>query len=155
MRVVVLAGIILGGCAVTVSAADDLKPYPPADEGYERMVFRVPVQPAEDDLMVEIVVGKTLQVDCNRVSFGGSLQRASVPGWGYSYYRLDQVGQPITTLKACPDDSLHEEFVQVRGEGFRQRYNSKLPVVVYVPSGFELRYRIWRADPELLRASPE
>jgi ecotin len=28
------------------------------------------------------------------------------------------------------------------------RYNSRLPVVVYVPEGVEVRYRIWRADPE-------
>jgi ecotin len=25
------------------------------------------------------------------------------------------------------------------------RYNPKLPLVVYVPDGFELRYRVWRA----------
>ena len=28
------------------------------------------------------------------------------------------------------------------------RYNSRLPVVVYAPEGVELRYRIWKADPE-------
>ena len=26
------------------------------------------------------------------------------------------------------------------------RYNSRLPIVVYVPAGVEVRYRIWRAD---------
>jgi ecotin len=26
------------------------------------------------------------------------------------------------------------------------RYNSRLPIVVYVPSGYEVRYRIWSAS---------
>jgi ecotin len=28
-------------------------------------------------------------------------------------------------------------------------YNSRLPVVVYAPEGVEVRYRIWRAEPEM------
>ena len=28
------------------------------------------------------------------------------------------------------------------------RYNSRLPLVVYVPKGVAVRYRIWHADPE-------
>jgi ecotin len=28
------------------------------------------------------------------------------------------------------------------------RYNSKLPVVVYVPEGLEVRYRLWKAEAE-------
>jgi ecotin len=31
------------------------------------------------------------------------------------------------------------------GQGFLQRYDSELPVVTYVPEGFEVRYRIWTA----------
>jgi ecotin len=26
------------------------------------------------------------------------------------------------------------------------RYNSRLPIVVYAPSGFQIRYRIWSAS---------
>jgi ecotin len=28
------------------------------------------------------------------------------------------------------------------------RYNSRLPLVIYVPEGVEVRYRVWRADPD-------
>jgi ecotin len=28
------------------------------------------------------------------------------------------------------------------------RYNSRLPLVVYVPEGLEVRYRLWKAEPE-------
>ena len=39
-----------------------------------------------------------------------------------------------------------ERFVALAGEPQLIRYNSRLPVVVYVPDGVEVRYRIWRAD---------
>jgi ecotin len=29
-----------------------------------------------------------------------------------------------------------------------QRYNSRMPIVVYVPKGAEVRYRIWKAGKE-------
>jgi ecotin len=52
-------------------------------------------------------------------------------------------------MMACPPESTPQEsFVAVRGAGFLQRYNSKLPVVTYVPEGFEVRYRIWTAGEE-------
>jgi ecotin len=45
--------------------------------------------------------------------------------------------------------------VAVRGDGFLQRYNSKLPVVVYVPEGFQVRYRVWEAGAEIGSARAE
>ena len=35
------------------------------------------------------------------------------------------------------------------------RYNSKLPLVVYLPAGYEARYRIWAASEEMLKATVE
>ena len=29
-------------------------------------------------------------------------------------------------------------------------YNSKLPIVVYVPDGYSLEYRIWKANDKLI-----
>ena len=136
--------------------ADELKPYPAAKEGFERMVFRVPAVDNEADRKVEIVVGKTLLVDCNQTWYGGSLEERVAEGWGYPYWVLAKVGGPASTMMACPpDEARREAFVAVRGEGFLLRYNSKLPVVVYVPKGFEVRYRIWAAGTEIGRAQPE
>jgi len=59
-------------------------------------------------------------------------------------------------MMACPPgDTKTEAFVLVRGTGFKQRYNSKLPVVVYVPKDFEVRFRIWSAGDEVGQAAPE
>ena len=139
-----------------VTASDDLKPYAPAEKGFVRMVFRVPPAENETERMVEIMVGKVLSVDCNQNWFMGKLDMDSVQGWGYPYFKVEQVSGPATTLMACPeDDEKKDAFVQVQGEGFKRRYNSKLPVVVYVPEGFEVRYRIWQAAAEIQHATQE
>ncbi|MDP6337606.1 MAG: ecotin family protein, partial [Verrucomicrobiota bacterium] len=45
--------------------------------------------------------------------------------------------------------SVHK-FVQ--GPSKLIRYNSRIPIVVYVPKGAEVRYRIWSATPETKKA---
>jgi hypothetical protein len=39
-----------------------------------------------------------------------------------------------------------ERFVTLGGEPKLLRYNSRLPLVVCVPEGVEVRWRAWRAD---------
>ena len=57
---------------------------------------------------------------------------------------------------ACPPNAPpRDTFVVVHGNGFLQSYNSRLPVVVYVPTGFEVRYRIWEARPEIGQAQAD
>ena len=68
--------------------ADDLKPYAPADEGYQRMVFRVPALDNEADSMVEVMVGKIMEVDCNRIIMGGKLLHNTVKG-----FKLDKAAK--------------------------------------------------------------
>lgn len=136
--------------------SDDLKPYPAPQEGFVRTVFRVPEVADEADRMVEILVGKNLLVDCNRTWFGGNLEERVVQGWGYPYFVLENVGPRASTMMACPpDEEKTEAFVSVRGDGFLVRYNSKLPVVTYVPEGFEVRYRIWTAGDDVKPARRE
>jgi ecotin len=53
-----------------------------------------------------------------------------------------------TLIAPEPGAEKVDRFVTLGGKPYLIRYNSKLPVVVYVPEGFEVRYRIWRADPE-------
>jgi len=35
------------------------------------------------------------------------------------------------------------------GDAAMQRYNSRLPIVVYVPQGVDVKYRVWQADAKL------
>lgn len=137
---------LLAPAALAEELVLNMKPYPGAEAGQQRLVFTVPAEQNEADHMVEIQVGKTQLIDCNTTWFGGAMEERIAEGWGYPYYVLAQVGGPASTMMACPPDAeKREAFVAVRGEGFLKRYNSKLPMVVYVPEGFEVRYRIWSA----------
>ncbi|MFK0310542.1 serine protease inhibitor ecotin [Pseudomonas sp. NPDC090233] len=151
----ILALTLAAAAPVMAASLKDVAPYPDAEKGFTRQVIHLPAQADEHAFKLEILAGKTLQVDCNRQRLAGSLEERTLEGWGYSYYRLDKVGGPASTLMACPDGKTTEAFVPVVGEGFMLRYNSKLPVVVYVPEGVEVRYRVWSASNEVKKANVE
>lgn len=132
----------LAACAATPEA---LKPYPAASAGYNRHVIELPAQANEAEHKVELIAGKTLEVDCNQQRLGGQWQEKTVEGWGYTYYQLGQVGPAMSTLMACPDNSRKQAFVPVGGEPLLVRYNSKLPLVIYAPAEVQVHYRIWSA----------
>ena len=62
---------------------------------------------------------------------------------GYDYMVFESDGNVASTRMACPDNEVVEKFVAA--EGNFGRYNSKLPVVVFVPKGIELKYKVWKA----------
>jgi ecotin len=119
--------------AVTLAQAgkDDLKPFPAAGAGRQRIV--------------------------NRHSFGGTVTREEAKGWGFSYYVLDGFGAMTATRMACPPGTpLHEEFARVPAQMLAAlRYNSRVPIVIYVPSDAQVRYRIWSAGSEIVTAGAE
>jgi ecotin len=123
-----------------------MKPYPPAEQGYKRMVIHLQALADEDANKLEITIGKTIKVDCNSHWFSGHLSEEIAKGWGFPYFILKSVKGPASTLMACPPDQKEQEaFVQVQTDNGLLPYNSKLPVVVYVPNGFDVHYRIWTA----------
>jgi len=144
----VISSFLLFSTAV-FAGSFGMKPYPPAEAGYKRMVIHLQPLADEDANKLEIIIGKTIKVDCNHHWFGGQLVEEIAKGWGFPYFILKSVSGPASTLMACPPDMKGQEaFVQVRGDGALLRYNSKLPVVVYVPVDFEVHYRIWTAREE-------
>ncbi len=138
--------------AVAQSEAErNLRAFPPADAGMIRHVLMLPPHKQEDSLRVELQIGKMVKTDAaNRHFFGGNLQAVNIEGWGFTRYVLAEIGPMAGTLMAVsPDAPKVERFVTLAGEPQLQRYNSRLPLVVYVPAGVEVRYRIWRAEPEV------
>ncbi len=155
MTRLLVAGALALACAAPVHGADDyLKAFPAAEPGQARFVVQVPKEKDEAALRVELRVGKTVRTDArNRYFFGGRLEAVTVDGWGFTRYVLRELGPMAGTLMAVdPGAPLVERFVALGGEPTLLRYNSRLPLVVYVPDGVEVRYRVWRAAPEFKAA---
>ena len=137
--------------AVTAGqAADNMKAFPPAEEGMVRYVLQLPRQADESAFKVELIVGKTVQVDeGNRYFFGGKIEQETIQGWGFTRYKVAKLGPMAGTLMAIdPNAPKVARFIALAGEPYFVRYNSRLPIVVYVPEGVEVRYRIWTAGAE-------
>ena len=100
---------------------------------------------------MELIVGKTLQVDeKNRYFFGGRIEKETIKGWGFTRYKVSKLGPMAGTLIAIdPEAPKVARFITLGGEPYFVRYNSRIPIVVYVPEGVEVRYRIWNAGAEV------
>ena len=132
-------------------AADNMKAFPPAEKGMVRYVLQLPRQADESAFKVELIVGKTVQVDeRNRYFFGGKIEEETIQGWGFTRYKVSKLGPMAGTLMAVdPNAPKVARFITLGGDPYIIRYNSRLPIVVYVPEGVEVRYRIWTAGTEV------
>jgi len=131
-------------------SVDNLKAYPVAENGMTRHVIHLNEMDEEDDYRVELQIGKTVELDeINRYFFGGSMEEVIVEGWGFPKYVVKELGPMAgTRIGADPNAPKVKRFVRLGGEPKLLRYNSKLPLVIYVPTGTEVRYRVWKAEKE-------
>jgi len=122
-----------------------LKAFPEAGPGMSRFVIELDHKERnqEQNFRVELVAGREMQTDgVNLHRLGGHIEALPLKGWGYTYYEVTAEEAVISTMMAAPEGSPKvSQFVTTAPKLIR--YNSRLPIVVYVPEGYELRYRIW------------
>ena len=139
--VVCFALSILSSTAQKKAPADM---FPEAGAGYQKVIIQLPERKNEDNYKLELFVGRTMEVDvCNRHFMTGKILEETLQGWGYTYYKVETNGQTAGTLMMCPDNSKKMKFVHMQSVNLR--YNSKLPIVVYVPDSIEVKYKLWKA----------
>ena len=144
--------VLLFLCAVPAGhAVDNMKAFPPAEEGMVQYVLNLPRQADESAFKVELIVGRMVEVDeWNRYFFGGKIEMETIKGWGYPIYMVRKLGPMAGTLMAVdPHAPKVDRFITLGVDPYIIRYNSRLPIVVYVPEGAEVRYRIWTAGAEV------
>jgi ecotin len=151
MVTIYLTAALICAALLTDEAADNMKAFPPAEAGMVRYVLKLPKQEDESAFKVELQVGKTVQLDeANRYFFGGKIEEKTIEGWGFPRFVVSKLGPMGGTLIAVdPNAAKVDRFITLRGDPHLIRYNSRLPIVVYVPEGAKVRYRIWRADKEV------
>ena len=138
--------------AVKVKRPDDdshwQKAYPAAAAGMKRIVIHLDAQADEYAWKIELSVGKVMETDgVNHIGGGAKIAEKTVDGWGYTYFEATQAAMMSTLIGVPPGTPKVTRFVTMAGTG-PVRYNSRLPLVVYVPEGLEVRYRLWKAEPE-------
>lgn len=137
-------------------AAKNLKAFPAAASEMVRYVVLLPEKTRDEEagLRVELLIGKKLMSDgVNQLRIGGEIAEKNVEGWGFTRYEVAKFGAAATTLMAVPPGTPQvERFVAIPSKLIR--YNSRIPLVVYVPEGGEVRYRIWTASETTAVAEP-
>ena len=141
-------GLLLCGGSAFGDEHPELQAFPPAQEGMERFVIVLPHKERgeEDDFKVELIVGKEMLTDgVNLVRLGNAIEPRTLEGWGYTYYEVTGSSATLSTLMAPPEGAPKVKTF-VKAAPLQVRYNSRLPIVVYTPRGYEVRYRIWNAS---------
>lgn len=143
---------LLAVLAAGLLHADDpnMKAFPAPEKGMARHVLELPARQDETACKVELLVGKTIRTDAaNRFFFAGKIEEETIQGWGFPKYTVRTLGPMAgTRMAADPKEPPVDRFIPLRGEPFLLRYNSRLPLVVYVPEDAEVRYRLWKAEGE-------
>jgi ecotin len=126
---------------------DNINMFPQAQEGFERYVIEVPALDNENDHKVELFIGQVMNVDCNNHILMGKVEKKILKGWGYTYLEASDInGMTVSTRMACNQPNTDKFISLAPSAETLSRYISRSPIVIYIPKGYEVRYRIWSAD---------
>lgn len=135
----------------------DLAGYPAPAAGERRWVVQLPgvlppsgdpsLSSSPEDWRVELIAGRSLEVDCNRVFFTGRMRSQPVAGSDLRIVRISEVTPVASTRMACPpEQAKRRAFVPMGGKPFVVPYNVSRPIVLYAPADLEVRWRLWKAE---------
>jgi ecotin len=127
---------------------DGIAMFPQAEKNEQRFIIKIDTKPNQK-YKLELTAGIRKVVDCNTHGIEGGFSINSLGGWGYPYYTFKSKGlSEARTLMACP--SLGEKRL-LNATPTIVNYNKKLPLIVYIPKGYELHYRVFSSD-KLIKA---
>lgn len=130
--------------SASTEAQKALEAFPAAGDGQQRWLIWLTADPDNTDeasLRVEVRVGLRAEVDgVNRHRLSGELHKRSVEGWGFDSYNYEGESQVASTRMGTRGATVQSALVWTTSQ--LVRYNSRLPLVVYMPSHLCLSYRV-------------
>jgi ecotin len=138
---VVAVALLSASTAITAHRESDIQMFPAAERGMQRLVIRMAPRRDEANWRVEFFAGKVMRMDCNITSYVQNMVAHELSGVGHMYWVVDGRADAMSTLMGCPPGSEHMAFAS--GSPTTQPYNGSLPIVIYAPIGFQVRYRMW------------
>ncbi len=154
VTVSMMAALLVGAASVgfASSVQDILKVFPAAQHDYKQSTIILPALANEGNYKVEIVVGKTMAVDCNRTWLTGELVKEDIAGYGYSYYTVKGDVLAASTRMWCGEGKTEKKFVSMNDTELIA-YNSRMPIVVYAPKDLEVKYKVWSTNDKAMPAN--
>ncbi len=100
---------------LSTNAGNNMKAFPPPDNGQLRFVLQLPEKDDESICKVELIIGKTIQLDqTNQYFFGGKILKETIAGWGFSRYIVKDLGPMAGILMAVdPNAPKVERFIRL------------------------------------------
>jgi len=155
-----VAALLTLAAATPVAAIPrlDLSGYPPPASGEQRWVIQLSgllppsgggtFSPDPADWRVQLMVGRSVLLDCNQQHLSGELrsQTIQVNGAPRTLWRASG-GVVLSTRMACPADAPRRpQFLSLGADPVLLPYRVSVPIVVDAPRSLQVRWRLWKAE---------
>lgn len=140
--------LLLASVNTMAQKKENVELFPSAQEGWEKIVVDLPLtKKGGEEYMVEFTIGVEMMTDaCNPYSLIGTWSEMELKGTPYAYYVASTKGQVVKAMSDCTDEKEELQFVGVKSKLIL--HEREQPLVVYIPEGYQLRYRLWNTNKE-------
>lgn len=151
------AAALLLGLSISTSMAQTLikqntDAFPEPEKGFKKLIIEVPHSENNENKKIEFSVGKWMDVDaCNLHNLTGTLHKKDLKGWGFDYFVFETNGAVNSTNMGCGDKTTRNLFVSAAPQ--LVPYNGRLPIVIYVPTEYDVKFKIFTSDGDQYQAA--
>lgn len=158
-KLMLKTGMVVATLLISISAMaqtllkQDTHVFPAPEKGMVKYVIEVPHAgiAADNNKKIEFFAGKHVETDaCNSYFLAGEFEKKDLEGWGYHYYVFKTDGNVGMTKMLCQGEKKNT-FVQA--PSVMTEYNGRMPIVIYAPEGYEVKFKIYKAEPETYQAA--
>lgn len=129
--------------------------FPSPQDGWERVEVDLPaIKKGMGEYRVEFTAGFEMETDmCNPYSLIGEWVENVVKNTDLVYYIASTKGQVVKAMNECPSEKMKSQFVGLKSNSML--HNGGQSLVVYIPEGYQLRYRLWSAEKDWNSINPK